>query len=90
MRKYDGRYDEYYVGMVTGLGYMVIWLGIMVAAKDLATDVSSLVLGGFLIVMGILLCIGSIASIIARVRKRIREGFPSDTIYEFPSDRERP
>ncbi len=71
MRKYDGRYDEYYIGVVTGLGYMVMWFGIMVAVKDLATDVSSLVLGGFLIVSGAILIIGSIASIIARVRKRM-------------------
>lgn len=64
-----GRYDEYYFGMVTGLGYMVVWLGIMVAARDLATDVSSHIFGGLLIVVGLLLVIGSVASIIARVKK---------------------
>lgn len=69
MRKYDGRYNEYYVGMVTGLGYATVMLGFMIAVKDLATDVSSLVLGGFLIVIGVILIIASIVDIIARVKR---------------------
>ncbi len=58
-----GRYDESLYGVAVGMSFSVMWLGIMVAAWDLAVDVSSLHLGIVIFLMGIMVLAAGLGGI---------------------------